>query len=252
MSSDNNNGLMDPDPDVSSSKKSKKKNQTKGRKFPKREKTTVIEKKEIEDLLTRYESMDSTTVKKFLDLPLSKRTQQGLKQNNYTTPTEVQRESIILALRGLDVLGAAKTGSGKTLAFVIPVLEKLYCRQWTNLDGLGALIITPTRELAYQIFETFRKVGIQHEFSAGLIIGGKDLNFEKKRLDQCNIMICTPGRVLHHMDENPLFDCSNLQILVIDEADRCLDLGFQHTMNGIIENLPPQRQTLLFSATQTR
>ena len=65
-------------------------------------------------------------------------------------------------------------------------------------------------------------------------------------------MICTPGRLLHHMDENPLFDCSNLQILVIDEADRCLDLGFQHTMNGIIENLPPKRQTLLFSATQTK
>jgi len=65
-------------------------------------------------------------------------------------------------------------------------------------------------------------------------------------------MICTPGRLLHHMDENPLFDCSNLQILVIDEADRCLDLGFQQTMNGIIENLPPKRQTLLFSATQTK
>ncbi len=152
----------------------------------------------------------------------------------------------------MDVLGAAKTGSGKTLAFVIPVLERLYCLQWTRLDGLGALIITPTRELAYQIFETIRKVGLQHDLSAGLIIGGKDLNFEKKRLHQCNIMICTPGRLLHHMDENPIFDCSNLQILVIDEADRCLDLGFSHTMNGIIENLPPKRQTLLFSATQTK
>ncbi len=80
------------------------------------------------------------------------------------------------------------------------------------MDGLGALIITPTRELAYQIFETFRRVGQHHDFSAGLIIGGKDLSFERKRLHQCNIMICTPGRLLHHMDENPLMDASTLKV----------------------------------------
>lgn len=80
------------------------------------------------------------------------------------------------------------------------------------MDGIGALIITPTRELAYQIYETLRKVGHYHDLSAGLIIGGKDLHFEKKRLNQCNIIICTPGRLLQHMDENPLFDCSNMQV----------------------------------------
>jgi len=164
----------------------------------------------------------------------------------------VQRESISLALRGLDVLGAAETGSGKTLAFLIPVLERLYCAQWTSLDGLGALIITPTRELALQIFDTFKKVGHLHDFSAGLIIGGKDLNFEKKRLDRCNIMICTPGRLLHHMNENHIFDWSRLEMLIIDEADRCLDLGFKAAMNGILENLQAERQTILFSATQTK
>ncbi|KAG8223009.1 hypothetical protein J437_LFUL000717 [Ladona fulva] len=82
--------------------------------------------------------------------------------------------------------------------------------------------------------------------------GGKDLKFERKRMDQVNIVICTPGRLLQHMDENPLFDCVNLQILVLDEADRCLDMGFEETMNNIIQNLPTERQTLLFSATQTR
>lgn len=132
------------------------------------------------------------------------------------------------------------------------MLEILYCKQWTRLDGLGALIITPTRELAYQIFETLKKVGKYHDFSAGLIIGGKDLLFEKGRMDQCNIIICTPGRILHHMDVNPLFNCTSMQILILDEADRCLDLGFQEAMNNIIENLPPKRQTLLFSATQTK
>ncbi|KAF2878878.1 hypothetical protein ILUMI_27298 [Ignelater luminosus] len=128
----------------------------------------------------------------------------------------------------------------------------MYCKQWTSLDGVGALVITPTRELAYQIFECLRKVGRYHDFSAGLIIGGKDLKFERKRMDQCNIIICTPGRLLQHMDENPLFDCVNMQVLVLDEADRCLDMGFERTMNAIIANLPPKRQTLLFSATQTK
>lgn len=118
----------------------------------------------------------------------------------------------MLALQGNDILGAAQTGSGKTLAFLIPMLEKLFCKQWTHLDGLGALIITPTRELALQIFETLKTVGAQHDFSCGLIIGGKDLKFERKRLGQCNIMICTPGRLLQHMDENPEFDANNLQV----------------------------------------
>lgn len=93
-------------------------------------------------------------------------------------------------------------------------MEILYCKQWTRLDGLGALVITPTRELAYQIYETLRKVGQHHEISAGLIIGGKDLKFEKKRMDQCNIVICTPGRLLQHMDENPLFNCVNMQVCI--------------------------------------
>lgn len=145
-------------------------------------------------------------------MPLSTQTLKGLKDNEYVDLTDIQRQSIGLALKGNDILGAAKTGSGKTLAFLIPVMEILYCKQWTRLDGLGALVITPTRELAYQIYETLRKVGRYHDISAGLIIGGKDLHFEKKRMDQCNIIICTPGRLLQHMDENPLFDCINMKV----------------------------------------
>ncbi|KAG5328890.1 DDX10 helicase, partial [Acromyrmex heyeri] len=218
------------------------------------------ESKIIEALQSKYNTIDITKTIKFSDLPLSRITLKGLTENNYVEMTDIQKQSIGLALQGNDILGAAKTGSGKTLAFLIPILEILYCKQWTRLDGLGSLIITPTRELAYQIYETLRKVGQYHSISAGLIIGGKDLKFEKKRMDQCNIIICTPGRLLQHMDENPLFNCVNmqlmeinyLQILVLDEADRCLDMGFEKTMNSIIENLPPKRQTLLFSATQTK
>ncbi|KAJ8920504.1 hypothetical protein NQ315_005373 [Exocentrus adspersus] len=206
----------------------------------------------IEKLQAAYESINSNEVTKFGDFPLSSKTLKGLRECGYHKPTEIQKETIGLALQGKDILGAAQTGSGKTLAFLIPILEKLYCKQWTKLDGLGALVITPTRELAYQIFETLRKMGEHHDFSAGLIIGGKDLKFERNRMDQCNIIICTPGRLLQHMDENPLLDCVNMQMLVLDEADRCLDMGFEQTMNAIIANLPPKRQTLLFSATQTR
>uniref|UniRef100_K7G9C0 ATP-dependent RNA helicase n=1 Tax=Pelodiscus sinensis TaxID=13735 RepID=K7G9C0_PELSI len=191
-------------------------------------------------------------IERFSDFPLSKKTLKGLQEAQYRMVTEIQRQTIGLSLQGKDVLGAAKTGSGKTLAFIIPALEKLYCRQWTSMDGLGVLIISPTRELAYQTFEVLRKVGKNHDFSAGLIIGGKDLKQEANKIHHLNILICTPGRLLQHMDETSYFHASDLQMLILDEADRILDMGFADTMNAIIENLPKKRQTLLFSATQTK
>ncbi|KAF5272992.1 hypothetical protein FQA39_LY07641 [Lamprigera yunnana] len=220
--------------------------------FARKAKPSNSEQSSILKLQQNYATVDHSTCTKFSDFPLSTKTLNGLKNNNYIIPTEIQRETILLALRGNDILGAAQTGSGKTLAFLIPILEILYCNTWTNLDGVGALIITPTRELALQIYECLRKIGRYHEFSAGLIIGGKDLKFERKRMHQCNIIVCTPGRLLQHMDENPIFDCVTMKVLVLDEADRCLDMGFAQTMNAIIANLPPKRQTLLFSATQTK
>lgn len=207
---------------------------------------------EIKSLMQKYETIVPKKIEKLSDFPLSRKTIQALQKCKYIKPTEIQRQSIGYALQGRDVLGAAITGSGKTLAFLIPVMENLFVKKWVRQDGIGAIIISPTRELAYQIFETLKKVGAHHDFSAGLIIGGKNLKFERTRMDQCNVIICTPGRLLQHMDENPLFNCSSMQILVLDEADRCLDMGFEEAMNAIIENLPPERQTLLFSATQTK
>uniref|UniRef100_A0A4W5LZP9 ATP-dependent RNA helicase n=1 Tax=Hucho hucho TaxID=62062 RepID=A0A4W5LZP9_9TELE len=176
----------------------------------------------------------------------------GLMEAQYRQPTEIQRQTIGFALQGKDVLGAAKTGSGKTLAFLIPVLECLYRQQWTAVDGLGALLISPTRELAYQTFEVLRKVGKNHEFSAGLIIGGKDLKNESEKIHRTNIIICAPGRLLQHMGQTAAFHASDLHMLVLDEADRILDMGFDDNINAIVENLPKTRQTLLFSATQTK
>uniref|UniRef100_A0A8C6S7J2 ATP-dependent RNA helicase n=1 Tax=Neogobius melanostomus TaxID=47308 RepID=A0A8C6S7J2_9GOBI len=203
---------------------------------------TRVEKDYIGRLVSKYEDINAKEAVKFSDFPLSKKTLLGLQEAQYRQPTEIQRQTIGFALRGKDVLGAAKTGSGKTLAFLIPVLECLYREQWSSVDGLGALIISPTRELAYQTFE----------FSAGLIIGGKDLKSESERIHETNIVICTPGRLLQHMDETATFHASNLHMLVLDEADRILDMGFADTLNAIVENLPKTRQTLLFSATQTK
>lgn len=197
---------------------------------------------------SRYAGCD-----RFSQLPVSKKTKDGLTQCKYKTMTDIQRASLPHSLCGRDILGAAKTGSGKTLAFVIPVLEKLHKARWGPEDGVGCIIMSPTRELAGQLFEVLKSVGKHHGFSAGLLIGGrKDVDSEKEHVNGLNILVCTPGRLLQHMDETPNFDCSQLQVLVLDEADRILDVGFKRDLNAIISQLPKHRQTLLFSATQTK
>jgi ATP-dependent RNA helicase DDX10/DBP4 len=111
--------------------------------------------------------------------------------------TEIQAAAIPHALAGRDILGAAKTGSGKTLSFVIPLLERLYTEKWGLDDGLGAIIITPTRELALQIFDVIRAVGKKHQISAGLITGGKkEFEGEQDRVVRTNVLVATPGRLL--------------------------------------------------------
>ena len=168
--------------------------------------------------------------------------------------TDIQRKAIPLALKGHDILGAAKTGSGKTLSFIIPVLENLYRLQHIGADaGLGALILSPTRELAIQIFDVLRKVGkMGHMFAAGLLIGGKSLEAERQALTKMNILVATPGRMLQHLSQTAAFSVDDLKMLVLDEADRILDMGFQRDVDAIIDYLPKERQTLLFSATQSK
>lgn len=191
-------------------------------------------------------------VRKFDELPISQRTKTALAQANFVRLTDIQRAAIPHALAGRDILGAARTGSGKTLAYLIPTLERLYREGWGKLDGVGAIILSPTRELAMQIFDVLRAVGKTHKFSAGLVIGGKDVQEEQDRIASMNILICTPGRLLQHAEQTYGFQLDNLQLLVLDEADRILDMGFQSTMSDILAFLPKQRQTMLFSATQTR
>ncbi|PKA46721.1 DEAD-box ATP-dependent RNA helicase 32 [Apostasia shenzhenica] len=190
--------------------------------------------------------------KLFRQLPISWKTKDGLAPK-YKEMSDIQRASLPHSLCGRDILGAAKTGSGKTLAFIIPVVEKLYRARWVPEDGVGSIIISPTKELAGQLFEELKIVGKHHSLSAGLLIGGrKDVDAEKERVNSLNILVCTPGRLLQHMNETPNFDCSQLQVLVLDEADRMLDKKFKGELDAIISQLPKRRQTLLFSATQTK
>ncbi|KAF9238937.1 DEAD-domain-containing protein [Melanogaster broomeanus] len=192
-------------------------------------------------------------LKAFTDLPISHFTKRGMPQEVFLCRYDgIQASSIPVSLKGKDVLGAARTGSGKTLAFLIPTLEILYRRRWGPQDGLGALIISPTRELAVQIFDVLRSIGCYHAFSAGLVIGGKNLKEERERLSRMNILVATPGRLLQHMDQTFGFESDNLQVLVLDEADRILDMGFARTLSALLSHLPKSRQTLLFSATQTQ
>lgn len=210
---------------------------------------------DLETLQKAVEELDpKAPVTTFNDLPLSKETQDGLSATHFTTLTDIQKRAIPAALKGNDILAAAKTGSGKTLAFLIPILENLYRTQCIGPDaGLGAMVISPTRELAIQIFDVLRLLGRKgHLFAAGLIIGGKGLREEQDALTRMNIVVCTPGRILQHLSQTAAFNVDMLQMLVLDEADRILDMGFQKDVDAIVDYLPRERQTMLFSATQTK
>ncbi|PJF20150.1 RNA-dependent ATPase HCA4 [Paramicrosporidium saccamoebae] len=188
---------------------------------------------------------------RFSELAISTKTLKGLEDAHFLELTDIQKCALPIALSGLDILGAAKTGSGKTLSFLVPILERLYRSKWTRFDGLGALVLSPTRELALQTFEVLRNIGRNHGLSAGLVIGGKDLKSEQEAISRMNILVATPGRLLQHMDQTTVFEWSQLKVLVLDEADRILDLGFAKTVDAIVKALPKERQTMLFSATQT-
>ncbi|KAL3919060.1 MAG: hypothetical protein SGILL_003946 [Bacillariaceae sp.] len=251
-----------------SSNKKKKKDQRRPRKFKRpspREEVPALEARIEEETPDRGSlPYAKNAVVSFASQPLSQATLQGLEGNDYTTMTAIQSGSIPHALAGRDILGAAQTGSGKSLAFLIPLLELLYRKGWTPQDGVGAIVLSPTRELAGQLFAVLRKIGRNHSFSLGLLMGGRNKNkqkFEKndfvreqQAIPTTNILICTPGRLLQHLEQTPYFSVDSLQMLVLDEADRILDMGFRDQLVRILDYLPPgeARQTLLFSATQTK
>lgn len=189
----------------------------------------------------------------FTDLSLSGPTLKAIQSMGFTKMTEVQARTIPPLLAGKDVLGAAKTGSGKTLAFLIPAIELLYSLKFKPRNGTGAIVITPTRELALQIFGVARELMANHSQTIGIVIGGANRRQEAEKLMKgVNILIATPGRLLDHLQNTKGFIFKNLKTLIMDEADRILEIGFEDEMKQIVKILPNEdRQTMLFSATQT-
>ncbi len=162
----------------------------------------------------------------------------------FTIPTPIQQKAIPLAVEGKDILGLAQTGTGKTLAFGIPMIQRLLA------EPGRALILVPTRELALQVDLTLRKLGNPFDIRSVIVIGGMDMEMQAKLLHKKNIrvVIATPGRLMDHL-EKKTFDPSDLKMVVLDEADRMLDMGFAPQVERIAKVLPKERQTLLFSAT---
>ncbi|KAM7247328.1 hypothetical protein CapIbe_001281 [Capra ibex] len=184
---------------------------------------------------------------------VNENTLKAIKEMGFTNMTEIQHKSIRPLLEGRDLLAAAKTGSGKTLAFLIPAVELIVKLKFMPRNGTGVLILSPTRELAMQTFGVLKELMTHHVHTYGLIMGGSNRSAEAQKLaNGINIVVATPGRLLDHMQNTPGFMYKNLQCLVIDEADRILDVGFEEELKQIIKLLPTRRQTMLFSATQTR
>ncbi|KAG8226825.1 hypothetical protein J437_LFUL007102 [Ladona fulva] len=167
--------------------------------------------------------------------------------------TEIQARSIPPLLEGRDLVGSAKTGSGKTLAFLIPAVELMYKLKFMPRNGTGCIVISPTRELSMQTYGVLKEVMKYHHHTYGLIMGGANRKAEADKLEKgINIIVATPGRLLDHLQNTPNFMVKNLQCLVIDEADRILDIGFEEEMKQILNLLPKRRQTMMFSATTTQ
>ncbi|KAI8927466.1 P-loop containing nucleoside triphosphate hydrolase protein [Entophlyctis helioformis] len=188
----------------------------------------------------------------FAALTLSEQTRKGINAMGFTQMTEIQARTIQPALTGRDILGAAKTGSGKTLAFLLPAVELLRKLEFKPRNGTGVLIISPTRELALQIFGVAKELCQHHSQTFGIVMGGAARKAEVEKLMKgVNLLVATPGRLLDHLQNTKGFVFKNLQMLIIDEADRILEVGFEEEMHKIVALLPSERQTMLFSATQT-
>ena len=184
----------------------------------------------------------------FADLGLSQKVQSAVSDAGYTDPTPIQAGAIPPALERRDVLGIAQTGTGKTASFVLPMLTLLE-KGRARARMPRTLILEPTRELAAQVAENFEKYGKNHRLTVALLIGGVSFDEQDRKLERgADVLIATPGRLLDHFERGKLL-MNGVDLLVIDEADRMLDMGFIPDIERIVKLIPFTRQTLFFSAT---
>jgi ATP-dependent RNA helicase DDX18/HAS1 len=209
------------------------------------------------ELTIENEKFESEANLEFSSLDISEQTHKAIESMGFKQMTQVQGRAIPPALAGRDILGAAKTGSGKTLAFLLPAVEMLSKLQFKPRNGMstfiiiiimrnlayfigtGALIISPTRELALQIFGVAKELLENHSQTFGIIMGGANRKAEADKLIKgVNLLVSTPGRLLDHLQNTKGFSVKNLKMLIIDEADRILEVGFEEEMQQIIKLLP--------------
>ena len=185
---------------------------------------------------------------KFSDLGLSPQTLQAVLEAGYDTPTPIQEQAIPLGMIGLDVLGIAQTGTGKTAAFTLPMIERL-AQGRSKARMPRSIVLCPTRELADQVSEAFEKYAKYHKLNWALLIGGVSMADQVAKLDKgVDVLIATPGRLIDLFERSKVM-LNGVQIMVVDEADRMLDMGFIPDIERIFKLTPPSRQTLFFSAT---
>src|SRR6202023_22624 len=190
-------------------------------------------------------SMQNVSVP-FSEMPISPYMKEKLTSAKFSMPTPVQAAAIPQALAGKDVLATAMTGTGKTLAFLIPVIEQLLKQ---NTPGINALVLVPTRELAMQVVAQYNALRGKQLMPAALVVGGLSEGAQLQAIRKgARFVVATPGRLEDYLDRK-LFHFNALRIVVLDEADRMLDMGFLPAIRRIVSILPKQRQTLLFSAT---
>ncbi len=185
----------------------------------------------------------------FSELNLDARLLKAVDASGYTSPTDIQQQAIPLLMAGRDLMASAQTGTGKTAAFVLPALQRLLAPSTRNSNGPRVLVLTPTRELAAQVDQNIEKFGRFGRFVTGNVVGGVPYGPQIKLLRQrVDLLVATPGRLMDHMEQGRV-DFSRLEMLVLDEADRMLDMGFVDAVRTIAKHRPAQCQTLLFSAT---
>ena len=231
-SSDDDSSSSDSDSEVEQQVKEDKPNTKKKRTASTNDsenenETNKKQKKDTQEQKPNFYSGKDDT---FDSLPLSEATQAGIQAMEFTRMTQIQSMAIPPLLAGKDLIGAAKTGSGKTLAFLIPTLELLHKAKFTTRNGTGAIIIAPTRELSMQIYGVCKELCTagNHSQTYGLVMGGANRKTEADRLAKgVNIIVCTPGRLLDHLQNTKGFNFRNLLALVLDEGDRMLEQGFE-------------------------
>lgn len=185
----------------------------------------------------------------FKNLGLSDALLKAVSDKGYTTPSPIQQKAIPVVLQGKDVLASAQTGTGKTAGFTLPMIDRLLSNPRQGKRKIRALVLTPTRELAAQVYENVKEYSKYVDIKSTVIFGGVNQNAQVRTIRQgVDILVATPGRLLD-LEDQGLLSLSNIEFLVLDEADRMLDMGFIHDIKKVLKMIPAQRQNLLFSAT---